>query len=96
MSKRTKLASRISGKTDISKTVVDDVLKALADIALEDVMQLGTFTVPDVATINVYRRNPMRYKNIHTRQYEMTKSGYKVNAVASYHIKNAVKSSSKR
>jgi nucleoid DNA-binding protein len=95
MSKRTELASRLSGKTDISKTVINDILKALSEVALEDVMQLGTFTVPGVATINVYRREPMRYKNVHNGQYEMTKPGYKVNAVASYHIKNAVKSSSK-
>lgn len=91
MSKRTELTSRISGDTGIAKTVVDDVLSSLINIAMEDVLNTGTFTIPDIATINVYERKPMRYMNVRTHEYEMTKNGYKVNAVASHHIKSGVK-----
>lgn len=90
-SRKSLLAAEIYRRTGISKKVASSVLDAIADIALDGVLDDGEFILPEVATINVTERRQMTYKDVHTGEYKHADKGYKVHATPASVLRKAVR-----
>lgn len=90
-SRKSLLAAEIYRRTGISRKVASSVLDAIADIALDGVLDDGEFILPEVATINVTERRQMTYKDVHTGEYRRADKGYKVHATPASVLRKAVK-----
>lgn len=94
-SRKSLLAAEIYRRTGVSVKVSLAVLNAISDIALDGVLDDGTFTLPSVATISVTERGQMTYKDVRTGEYKHADQGYKVRATPASIIRKAVKAASR-
>lgn len=85
------MAAEIYRRTGVSKDLAFRMLGALADMAMDGLLDDGEFTVPGVVTMGVYERPPLHYKDLHTGRYRDAPQGYKVKATPSTTLRKGVR-----